>query len=340
VVVEAELCAAVSDVLHELGFTDFTIRLNDRRVLTAVLLAAGIPAGQHGTALVAVDKLDKIGRDGVERELAERGITPAAASALSAFVESSAAAGRGDVATANAALAAQLRAIVGGEAPLAPDVPPQGDEAGAAGVADLGRILELSSATSAGAHLRLDPSLARGLSYYTGAIMEIAVADLAGSLGGGGRYDGLVGMFSGEAVPACGFSLGLERILVVMGERGMFPASVSAVPADVLVTQWSADRAADALRVAADLRHAGLRVDVYPEPDKLGKQFKYAAARGVPHVVVMGDDEAARGEVTIKNMASGEQRCVSRALLVPALTAPGVPLPATGSVPASGPEGR
>ena len=86
------------------------------------------------------------------------------------------------------------------------------------------RSSRLTATTSAAPHLRVDPSLARGLSYYTGAIMEIAVPDLAGSLGGGGRYDGLVGMFSGEQVPACGFSLGLERILVVMTERGMFPA--------------------------------------------------------------------------------------------------------------------
>ena len=121
----------------------------------------------------------------------------------------------------------------------------------------------------------VDPTLARGLSYYTGAIMEVAVPDLAGSLGGGGRYDGLIGMFCGEAIPACGFSLGLERILVVMTERQMFPASVQAGPADVLVTLFDRDGIADGLRLAADLRAAALRVEVYPEADKIGKQFKY-----------------------------------------------------------------
>jgi histidyl-tRNA synthetase len=138
------------------------------------------------------------------------------------------------------------------------------------------------------------------------------VPDLAGSLGGGGRYDGLVGMFSGEAVPACGFSLGLERILVVMQERGMFPPGVTAVAADVLVTQWSRQRAGEALAIAGELRAAGFRVDVYPEADKIGKQFKYAASRGVPLVVVAGDDEAARGEVTVKDMTTGEQRAIGR----------------------------
>ncbi len=112
--------------------------------------------------------------------------------------------------------------------------------------------------------------------------MEVRVKDLAGSLGGGGRYDGLVGMFSGEQVPACGFSLGLERILVVMSERQMFPAGVSGVAADVLVTQWNREDAVESLAIARDLRQSGLRVDVYPEPDKIGKQMKYAATRGIP----------------------------------------------------------
>jgi histidyl-tRNA synthetase len=119
-------------------------------------------------------------------------------------------------------------------------------------------------------------------------------------------------MFLGERVPACGFSLGLERILVVMTERGMFPAELTTIIADVLVTLWSPERASDALALAASLRGAGLRVDLYPEPDKLGKQFKYAASRGIPFVVVVGDDEAARGDVTVKNMKTGEQRSVAR----------------------------
>jgi histidyl-tRNA synthetase len=158
----------------------------------------------------------------------------------------------------------------------------------------------------------VDPSLARGLSYYTGAIMEIAVPDLAGSLGGGGRYDGLIGMFSGEDLPACGFSLGLERILVVMAERHMFPSSVQSAAADVLVTLFDEEGVPDALRLAGDLRRAGLRVEIYPEADKLGKQFKYAAARGHRFVTVVGSDERAAGQVTVKNMQNGEQTVVAR----------------------------
>ncbi|PYR33525.1 MAG: hypothetical protein DMF93_25150 [Acidobacteria bacterium] len=142
--------------------------------------------------------------------------------------------------------------------------------------------------------------------------MEIAVEGI-GSLGGGGRYDGLVGMFLGRDVPACGFSIGLERIIVVMTERGMFPAEVAGSGVDVMVTIWNAGAASDALRLAGDLRRAGLRVDVYPEADKLARQFKYAASRGVPMVAVIGDDERARGEVSIKDMRSGDQSSVPRA---------------------------
>src|SRR5690606_28661761 len=119
----------------------------------------------------------------------------------------------------------------------------------------------LSAGTPAAAHLRVDLSLARGLSYYTGCIMEMAVPDLAGSLGGGGRYDNLVGMFGKEQVPAAGFSLGLERILVVMGERGMFPETLTTTPADVLVTIWNETETAESLRLAHELRRQGLRVD-------------------------------------------------------------------------------
>ena len=131
--------------------------------------------------------------------------------------------------------------------------------------------------------------------------------DLSGSLGGGGRYDELIGMFLGETVPACGISLGLERILVVMDERGMFPPALSGAPADVMVTVWSPERTAEALRLAATLRAEGLRVEVYPEADKIGKQFKYADARGIRMVAVLGDDEMARGEVAIKDLKTGTQ---------------------------------
>ena len=119
-------------------------------------------------------------------------------------------------------------------------------------------------------------------------------------------------MFLGRDVPACGFSLGLERIIVVMTERNMFPATVARGGVDVLVTIWSHETRAESLALAAELRRGGLRVDVYPEADKLGKQFKYASARNVPCVAIVGDDERARSEVAVKDLRSGEQTAVRR----------------------------
>jgi histidyl-tRNA synthetase len=142
--------------------------------------------------------------------------------------------------------------------------------------------------------------------------MEINVKDLAGSLGGGGRYDNLVGMFLGQDIPACGFSLGLERILVVMNERNMFPEALDSSPADVMVAIWNKESVAESIKLARELRAGGLSVDLYPEADKLGKQFKYASSIGVPFVAVIGEDEQAQGLVAIKNMASSQQQAVRR----------------------------
>jgi histidyl-tRNA synthetase len=119
-------------------------------------------------------------------------------------------------------------------------------------------------------------------------------------------------MFLGRDVPACGFSLGLERIIVVMTERGMFPPAVAMGGVHVMVTVWNEPSRNDALALAGDLRRGGLRVDVYPEADKLGKQFKYASSRSVPFVAIVGDDERSRGEVAVKDMRSGEQVSVPR----------------------------
>ena len=286
-VIEAELCAAVADALTALGFSDFVIRLNHRQLLTSMLNALAVPESLHGTALVAVDKLDKIGVEGVQAEMASRGIAADAATGLIAMFDT-------------------VRQA-------APDAPVGLDAAGESARANLAAILRLAAGTSAGGRMQLDPSLARGLSYYTGAIMEINVADLAGSLGGGGRYDNLVGMFLGQSVPACGFSLGLERILVVMTERGMFPATVATTPADVMVAVFDAGDAPHAMRVAARLRESGLRVLVYPDGDKIGKQIKYADSRGIPFVAILGGDEIAQGTVTVKHLAAQTQHTYDQA---------------------------
>ena len=309
-IVEAEICAAAIEALAKLGFTDFKLRLNHRQVLTGVLETAGVPLNLHDTALVAIDKLDKIGAQGVAQELTERGIEKSAAKGLIDFF-----AGLGSLEHAaelaasedlektrealNAAVLGRLIEFVGG------------NELGARGIEELRSILRFAAAAGIASRIEIDPTLARGLSYYTGAIMEINVKDLAGSLGGGGRYDNLVGIFSGQNVPACGFSLGLERIIVVMTERSMFPTNVGNA-VEVMVAIWNEMTADESLAIAAKLRGHGLRVELYSEPDKLAKQFKYAASREIPFVVVIGEAEKARDEVAIKNMLTGEQRSLPR----------------------------
>lgn len=286
--VEAQLISAASEILQRLGFSDFVIRINHREVLRAILDATGIAAEKHSDALVAIDKLDKIGRDGVVKEFAERSIN-GGEKIIELFAQL---ADGGDISDIGV-----LREYIGGH------------ESGNAGLADLERILTLSGSPS----VKVDASLARGLSYYTGAIIEVNVSDLPGSLAGGGRYDGLIGMFGKEHIPACGISLGLERILVVMEERGMFPPEIAeSTAADVMVMIFSEETAGESLALASELRSSGLRVTLYPEADKFGKQMKYADTLRVPFVCVLGESEIAEGKVTIKNMKTGEQQSVER----------------------------
>ena len=317
-VVEAELIAAASDALIALGFNDFTIRINHRQVLTGILDQAGVSPEKHGDALISLDKMDKTGAEGVARELNQRGIVDESAVKLMRFFEGLAGAQHAadliDAGEVNSARAAYNADVLGRLVEFI-----GAHEIGASGVDDLRQILQFAKASRADQRIKLDPTLARGLAYYTGAIIEINVADLAGSLGGGGRYDNLVGMFLGKDVPACGFSLGLERIIVVMSERDMFPPALVSSPADVMVTIWNEESMGESIALATELRSHGLRVDVYSEADKMGKQFKYASARGIPFVAIIGEDECAKGEVAIKDMRSGEQRSVKRAEVVRAV---------------------
>jgi histidyl-tRNA synthetase len=276
IVADAEVCAAVASVLIKLGFGDFTIQVNHRELLRALVSDAGIAAESEGTALIAIDKLDKIGRDGVLKELDERGIGRERGEAL-------------------------MRALEAAKAPGFLEA-----RAKTAGASELLELFSLASNTPAKGKLQFAPELARGLSYYTGPIFEVSVPGLAGSMGGGGRYDGLIGMFTKNRIPAVGFSLGLERILLVMEERAMFPAL--AVGPQVLVCRFPDVSAAEALRAASELRAQGLRVELYPEPEKLGKQLAYATTIHAQYAAVLGRAEIDAGKIALKNLATGEQR--------------------------------
>lgn len=299
-VAEAEVCGAVAEALERLGFVDFEIRLNHRQLLRALVEAAGIPAAGEVDAIVALDKLDKVGADGVLDELKARGIDqPAGMKLLGAVVD----------ATDWSSLGPLVAGI----------------ERGEAAIADLKEITALAAETAAARHLTASPTLARGLGYYTGAIFEIAVPDLAGSLGGGGRYDGLVGMFMGKDLPACGFSIGLERILVVMEARGMFPELPAA--ADVLIAPLDDGLAARSLRLAERLRQAGLRVEVHPKRDKAGRIRKAADDRGFAHAVLLRKDREDQVNVWTRARADVTDHFVEEADLVSALGRPGLEPP-------------
>ncbi|HEY0348471.1 MAG TPA: ATP phosphoribosyltransferase regulatory subunit, partial [Pyrinomonadaceae bacterium] len=176
-----------------------------------------------------------------------------------------------------------------------------------AAVDQLNEIVELAKQTPAAGRIRFDPSLARGLSYYTGAIMEIAVPDLAGSLGGGGRYDNLIGMFLGKDVPACGFSLGLERIIVVMSEREMFPPRISESGADIMVVLTEPESLIS-LELASYLRFRKLSTFLYPQADKPEKQRSYADKQKIPFIVWTENGDS----VYLRNLLDRKTEFVSK----------------------------
>ncbi len=267
---EAECLAVVDASLSALGFTDHVIRLNDRRILRA--MAASVGAEDREVSMItAIDKLDKVGAGGVRKELLERGFTDPQADRIFEMLDGGAVPG-------------------GGEA-----------------LEGLHRILQLAAALGVpDGRIQIDPTLARGLDYYTGPVFETRIPDSGiGSVSGGGRYDGLVGMFLGRDIPAVGVSLGLARILVVMEDRGMFPDVDASI--DVFVCTFDEERRPAALRAAQAFRAAGHRAEVSYKSGKLAKQFKLADKRGAPWVVVVGPDEEAAGAVQLKDMRSGEQ---------------------------------
>jgi histidyl-tRNA synthetase len=290
-VVEAEQIGAVSEILARLGFGDFVIRINHRKFIAAWLNRIPVPAERHADVLVTIDKVDKVGRDGVANELADKGYSQAHIDGITRWIGTTYPPEWLDT--------------------IAADFDGQGDT----GLENLRQILQLTTRTAAGDRLRIDPSLARGLGYYTGTIMEINVKDLPGSIAGGGRYDNLIGMFSGSDVPACGFSLGLERLVVVMQERGMFPARVEQSSIDVVVAALDVKAQPLAMDIARDLRQtAELRVDLYPDVvKKMDKVFKHVDQRRARFIAIVGEDELAAGTVTLRNVATKTKETVPRA---------------------------
>lgn len=296
---DAEALLVLFAALEGLGFRDFTVLLNHRELLRGLIAASGIPAdGETGT-LVVLDKLDKIGREAVAAELGRlEAVGPDRARRLLDLLPEETATGGG-----GEELAALGRSLGEGAG-----------ESARQAVDHLRELLEVvgearggdSAGTERAGTLRFSPRLARGLGYYTGPIFEAVAAGGAGSLAGGGRYDGLVGMFSGREAPAVGFSLGMERILLLLEESGADRALAGSGP-QAMLCPLPGVAPAEVLRAATALRGAGARLTVSVEPGKLAKQLARADREGVPFALLLGPDEAAAGQCTVRDLRSREQ---------------------------------
>ena len=288
---DAEILGVIDAVLSRLGFTDFAVKMNNRKILNGIGRFSGVPEGSLGSLYRAIDKLEKIGAEGAEEELRQHQIPPAATRRVLGLLEI-----RGD----NRLVLAQLRARL------------ESDEEAAEGLAELDEILSHLEAMGAPpARYRVEFTMVRGLEYYTGPIYETFVERPAiGSLTGGGRYDRLIGLFMPRSLPATGTTIGIERILDVMQEFGMFPGEEKSV-VQVLMTVFSQDLLGKSLHLASLLRRAGVKTEVFLEAKKLTDQLRYAQEKGVPFVAILGPKEVEAELVTIKSLRDGTQRDVA-----------------------------
>jgi len=311
VAADAEICAMLADTLEEVGIPrgDYIVRVNNRKVLNGVLEVMGLEEGEARDAVLrTIDKFDKVGEEGVRQLLTTGrkdasgafidgvGLSDAQAGPVLAFLTS-----KSEV---TAETLANLRAAVGESS------------TGQEGVQELETIAELMAAQGYEAdRVVIDPSVVRGLGYYTGPVFE---AELTfeifdekgrkrqfGSVAGGGRYDDLVKRFTGQAVPATGVSIGVDRLLAALREKGRIGGEAQG---PVVVTVMDRDRMADYQDMVGELRRAGIRAEVYlGNPKNFGNQMKYADKRGSPVAVIAGSDEFERGVVQIKDLILGAQ---------------------------------
>jgi histidyl-tRNA synthetase len=288
---EAEFILIYNEALSKLGLKDFSIKINNRKILSGIAEIIGKP-DLIIDMTVAIDKLDKIGLDGVSKELLERGFTETDLEKLRPVIL---------LEGTNEEKLTSLKEVLAES------------ETGLKGVAEIEQVFEyVESLISYGlplvAKLVLDITLARGLNYYTGCIFEVKTNEVAmGSIGGGGRYDDLTGMFGLKDLTGVGVSFGADRIYDVLEELSLFPASAE-VGTKVLISNFDAEAEKYALPIVQQFRNAGISAELYPGSAKLKKQMAYADAKNIPYVILIGGDEIASGELTLKDMQSGEQK--------------------------------
>ena len=289
---EVELIEIVAAVFKKLGIR-IALKMNNRKILYGIAETIG-HADKMTDITVAIDKLEKIGIEAVNEELLSKGISEQAVAALQPILSLSG---------TNREKLRQLRAVIGGS------------ETGIAGIDEMETIFGYVEALGTELDIELDLSLARGLNYYTGAIFEVKAKDFAiGSICGGGRYDDLTGIFGMPGMSGVGISFGADRIYDVMTGLDLFPDDTKGTTR-ALMLNFGGEEERVSLRLAKNLREAGIACEVYPESAKMKKQMEYANRRAIPLVVIIGSDELAAGNATVKNMATGEQQAVPLAEL-------------------------
>ncbi len=282
---ELELMEIVEEVYKQLGI-NVCLHINNRKILAGIAETIGQP-DKITDITVAIDKLDKIGIENVNKELIEKGLPESAVEALQPILNLT-----GD----NRAKLEQLKTVLATS------------ETGQKGIEEMTTIFDLVDAAGVELNIELDLCLARGLNYYTGAIFEVKALDVQmGSITGGGRYDNLTGIFGMPGVSGVGISFGADRIYDVLTELNLYPADLQTTT-ELLFVSFGEAELRYALTWAKALRAKGVRVEVYPEPTKMKKQMGYADAKKIPFVAIVGGDEMAAGKVMLKNMTTGEQK--------------------------------
>lgn len=285
---DAEILVMTHQILDRLGFPQFVIKINHRKLLIAIGEFSGVPPEQRPDLYRSVDKFDKIGAEGVKRELLDRGIDGDAVKRMMTLIQSTEAGDNG----------------------IEPIARALGD--GDNGLDDLRELAALLGEASIPAeHFRFDCTMARGLGYYTGPIFETVISEPnLGSISGGGRYDQLIGMFRRQSLPTTGVSFGLERIIDLMDELELYPPHLGGTLVQALVTVFSEETRQASTRIGEQLRAAGFNTEVYLGARKLGRQLAHADKKGIPIVVIIGPAEIAAGVVKLRRLADGEETTV------------------------------
>ena len=293
---EVELVQMIDAVFQKFGIR-VSIKINNRKILTGIAEIIG-EADKIVDITVAIDKLDKIGLDNVNAELASKGIPQEAIDKLQPIILLSGS-NEEKIATLKNVLAAS--------------------ETGLKGVEESEFILKTIAGLGIQSEVELDLTLARGLNYYTGAIFEVKALDVQiGSISGGGRYDNLTGVFGMEGMSGVGISFGADRIYDVLNQLDLYPKE-AVNGTQLLFVNFGEAEAAYVLPVLAQVRAAGIRAEIYPDAAKMKKQMSYANAKMVPFVAIVGENEMKEGKVMLKNMANGEQSLVAPEELVAAI---------------------